>query len=196
MNLDNYLVWMHSNKVKHGCVLGTLTGVENILDLNEGISFTGRFPSDASYSLHPDFPNHLVLTDNLLNSDGLIVVSARLKDKIQQIDLQCVEFHSVTIRDHKGKIFSQEYHILHPVEPVDCLNSEASNASASLILPEMIDSVERLVIYSECVPANRALFRIARFPEPTLIRRDLAAEFDKTGFTGFRWLELSSYPEL
>lgn len=196
MSKSNLLVWMHSNEVKNGCVLGNLSGIDSIYDLNEGVSFEGRFPSDAKYSLHADFPNNLVLTDNLINSDGLMVVSSRLKVNLENRGLKDVEYHSVEIRDHKGRVFSKDYFILHPVKPVECLNHEASGANASLILPSVIDNVDELVLHEEQVPLDRQLFRIAGFPDATLIRRDLAEDLNNAQFTGFRWLELSDYPEI
>jgi hypothetical protein len=193
---SDLLVWMHSNKVKHACVLGKLTGVDDAYDLDAGISFEGRFPRDAEYSLHPDFPNDLVLTDSLINSDGLIVVSAKLRKVFEKHVVPKVEYHPVLIRDHKGKVFSQDYCILHPIDPIVCLDHEASGASPSFILPDVVDSVEKLVLDREQVPADRPFFRIAGFHQATLVRRDLAAELDKGRYTGFRWLELSAYPEV
>lgn len=193
---DNYLVWMHSNKVKHGCVLGKLSGVEKVFRLKKGVPMAENFPVNAEYSLHMDFPDNLVLTDSLINSDTLIVASPKLRNALEQAGAAKVEYLPVAIRDHKGKILSREYHIAHPVETVDCIDREASGARPSPILPANVDGVDKLVLRDDQIPADRQLFRITGFPDVTIIRCDLAESLDKAGLTGFRWLEPSSYPEI
>ena len=196
MGNDDYLVWMHSNKTKHGLVLGELTGVENIYDLNIGVPFGNKFPPNAEYSLHSDFPDHLVPTDSLMNSDGLIVASLRLTDHLRKASLPSMEFHVVSIRDHKGKKLADEYFIVHPVNPVDCLDTTASGARMSRIGTGVVASVKKVVLKANSIPTDRGIVRMVNFEAPTLIRRDLTRALDSTGFTGFRWLELSAYPEL
>src|ERR1700733_3434978 len=182
---------MHSNKVKHACVLGTLTGLEDIGELNRGISFQDRFPENVRYQLDPDFPDHLTLTDSLMNSDGLIVASTGLKTHLQQAGLDSVEYHPVQIVDHKGKEFAPAYFIVHPTNPVDGLDADALGARPSRILKGIVSNVQKLVLRPDAIPPGRKLFRLLTFRKVTLIRRELAADLDKAGFTGFRWLEPS-----
>jgi hypothetical protein len=187
---------MHSNKVKHALVLGELKGVDNIVDLNKGVSFGENFPPGAEYTLHPDFKDHLVPTDSLMNSDGLIVASRRLTDYLRDLSLASVEYHRVTVLDHKGKKLPSEYFIVHPIDPIDCLDNDASGARVSRIGKGVVAEVQKLCLRRDSIPRDRSLVRIATFRKPTLIKKQLAKQLDSTGFTGFRWLELSSYPEL
>lgn len=196
MNKSQFLVWMHSNRVKHACVLGKLSGLEKQFRLRKGVSLERQFPSDVQFSLHPDFPNDLVLTDSLINSDMLIVASPRLQDYLRKNAFIDIEYLPVTIRDHKGKTMGSDYRIVHQVNHAECLNREASDAEESELDPSDVTDVARLVIYEERVPPEKMLFRIAEFPKVILVRRHLAEGLDTAGFTGFRWLELSAYPEL
>src|SRR5262249_47271846 len=156
----------------------------------------GRLPAGGEYSLHPDFPNDLVLTDSLMNTDSLLVVSPRLKAYLQETGDADLEFYPVTILDHKGKLLSADYQIVNATGDVDCLDKEASGARASRVSPDEVSRVRKLALKIDQIPSGKVLFRIKGFPEVTMIRRDVAEGLDATGFTGFRWLEPDKFPEI
>ncbi len=193
--MSNYLIWKYKS-VPHACVLGELSGLEDDFRLNKGIPLERDFHEDVAFHMHPDFPNDLLLVDNLLNSDMVIVAHQRLKDLLQARNILHLEYLPVNIIDHKNrKISSQQYYIIHAINPVDCIDGDQSVFTRSLINRENIASFEQLVIDEARIPADRQIFRLKGFWKIILIRRDLAEELDKEGFSGLGWLELADYPE-
>ena len=196
MNNESFLILEHSNLIKHCVVLGAINGIDDISDLVDGVDCPNGAVSGIVYDMDSDFPNNLVLTDSLMNVHGLAVVSERLADVIKKQEVPMVKYYSVGIRNHKGKILPDPYYILHPVSPIDCLDVQACGARMSRVDKSMIASVKRLSLITDLIASSRKIFRPSNFPEVTLVRRDLAEILDATGYTGFRWVELSQYPEI
>jgi hypothetical protein len=187
-----YVLW-RSGGVPHACVLEGLTGVERQYDLNVGRPVAARFPPDASLSMSPDHPYDMLLTDSLENIDFLLVVSPRLQQLLAEQGVEKVEYLPVAIHDHRGKV-AGNYFIVHPLDPVDCLDIPACGAKFWNVDPDNIMALERLAVDAAKIPASRALFRPKAFFEVVLVRRDLARAIDAAGIVGVRWLEVSSYP--
>ena len=192
---DDFLIW-DSAVVPNACCLAQLVNVDDQFELPKGIPRAATFPSDAAFTMDPDFPNDMLLTDNLVNTDRLVIASARLKTFLESQALQRVEYLPVTILNHKGRSASRDYFIVHPVELDACVDLGASDVEWSIIDPASIDSVTSLVIDEHALDPGVALFRPKPFYDIVLVRRPLAEAIDAQGFSGIRWIELSSYPEL
>jgi len=143
-----------------------------------------------------NYPRDTLLVDNLGNIDLLIVVSSKFKAFLESRNLKKVEYLPVTINNHKGRVASKDYYIIHPVEPVDCLDLEGSGAEMDFIAKSEVSSVERVVLDDTRIDYERELFKPSSFYEVTLVKRELAQAIDKMGFTGVRWLEMEDYPEI
>jgi hypothetical protein len=179
----------------HVCALGDLAGVEKEWELLEGVPRADGFTESATCRMDPEFPRNTLLADNLMNSAMAIIVSPRLKTFLEGKTLPKVEYLPLTILDHKGKPAGRDYCVVHPIEPVDCLDLKRCKPTWSRIEESWINSVESLVVDDRRVPSNRALFRPKAFHRVTIIRRELAEEIEKESFTGIRWLELDEFPE-
>lgn len=187
-----YVVW-RSGGVAHACVLDGLEGVEGQYGLNVGEPRAALFPDDASFSMSQDYPYEMVLTDSLVNIDFMIVASPRLRRFLEARGLAQVEYLPVAIHDHRGRL-AGEYFIVHPLEPVDCLDIPACGGTFWSVDPANMLSVERLAIDPAKIPPGRELFRPRSFYEVILVRRELADAIDAAGFTGIRWLDTEDYP--
>lgn len=185
---STFLIWT-DRPVKHACALYKLSGVTKEYQFRKGISKAEIFGDEASFNMHPDFPNDTLLTDNLLNAYLLIVASGRLKAFFEDRATPNVEYLPVKIIDHKGKVASTEYSIVHPLDPVDCIDQEASQVRWHEFDKGVIDGVKRLVIDESKVDPARVIFRLKSFYWATLIRRDVAEAIDAAGFTGIRWVD-------
>jgi hypothetical protein len=164
--------------------------------LHDGEPLADTFAADAAFHMHPDFPTNLLLQDCVLNSDMCIVVSERLKNAVEALAPPLVEYLPVAIIDHKKRKVPQRYFIVHPVDPVDCIDRDASGAEMDEILdPAAIESVQKMVLDPALIPADRSLFRLKHYWGAVVARRDLAEALSKGGFSGLRWLELDRYPE-
>ncbi len=195
MSQSRYLVWS-AGRFPGGCVLLPLAGVERTFRLLDGEALLAGFPSDATFSMDPDLPDDMLLTDALTNVDMLIVASPRLKEIFEARAAPSLEYLPVTILDHRGLPAEPGYFILHPTDPVDCLEVDQCGVTRSSIDPSTIDDVERLVLDERRIPSDRLLFRPLGFPRAHLVRRDVAEEITRQGLTPIRWVELSDYPEI
>jgi hypothetical protein len=186
---------MFDAQFPHACSLEELEGFEEIFHLWGGEKLEKQFPQNARFTMSGDRPTSTVLTDSLHNTDHLLVVSKRLKEFLQSAGVRQVEFLKVGIRNHKNKTVPDQYYIMNLLEPVDCLDRAASKAKTSPINKDRIASIKKLVLKPSAIESDRRIFRIANFPNAHLVRRDLAEDITKQGFTGIRWLEASKYPE-
>ena len=179
----------------YACVLNDFTGVDKKFMLFEGASLAKSFSRDAAFHMDPDFPKNLLLTDNLVNVDSCMVVSARLADALRAHKIAKLEYLPVKIIDHKGKVASKDYFILNPLDLVDCINRKKSKFRSSLIFPENIEKFEKFVIDESRIPEDRPIFRLKGFSYMALASKSLVDALTKGQFTGLEWLPVSKYPE-
>ncbi len=191
----NYVIWdAYLDKKKNFCVLDDLDNVDDDFELKEGIPRAYNFPDNAVYYMDPEYPKNIALADNLFNINRLIVASKNLKDFIEKTNPRNVEYLPVTILNHKHRVASKDYFLIHPIRPQDCLDIDKSGCTWSEIIDDEIDEVERLVIDESRLKPDITLFRLKYFYDPVLIRRDLAEAISAEGFTGIRWIEIEDYP--
>jgi len=191
---SQYLILIYQS-VDGACVLKDLTGLEKTFRLNNGTSLSNGWPDNVAFHMHPDFPNDLLLVDNLLNADMLVVASKRLQDCVRAHSPVEVEHLPVKIIDHKGRVASTDYAIIHPTNPVDCIDRQKSIFESDLIDPNDIDTIDKLVLDEASIPRDRSFFRMRGFWGITLVRRELAKSIAAEGFSGVDWLEVDDYPQ-
>jgi hypothetical protein len=176
-------------------MLGSINGVERKWELREGISRAKDFSPTAECAMDPEFPDNTLLADNLANTAGAIIASTPLKSFLESRKVPKVEYLPITIIDHRGKPASRDYFIIHPVDPVDCLDLEKCEPTWNAVESSWIRKVKRLALDETRLPADRVLFRPQAFHLVILVRRELADAIDGQGLTGIRWLELDQFPE-
>jgi hypothetical protein len=195
MNHDSNFVIIDTALVRDACTLDLIQGITNNAALRYGGSFNERFPDDAVFHMSAAYPHDMLLADNLNNLDGLIVASLELKRALEAHEVAHVEYLPVGVIDHKGKRRDEPYWIIHPTDPVDAFVAEQSGVTWSSVNKSEALFIERLIIDERRIAEDRALFKLAHFPDITLVRRDLAAAITSREFTGLRWIELANYPE-
>jgi len=195
MTQSQYLILAHDQNCVDACVLDELKGIECEWELHEGVSQIAKFPKGVTFTMHPDYPYNTVLTDSLRNTDLVFVASLRLKDFLEARALSDVEYLRVTVIDHKCRTASRNFYIIHPINPVDCLDIDKCEVKWSKIDSKDISSLRHLVLDESKLNPQRALFRPKYFCQVILVERNLAESIDREGFTGIRWIELKDYPE-
>jgi hypothetical protein len=178
-----YGVWSYQ-PVGNVCMLDSIENVPRWLDLMRGVPFKDKFPASAEYPMSKDHKKETGLSDDIPNTDGVKVCSARLVDFLKKKQLKNVEYLPVSIMNHKGKVASKDYFIVHPIIPLDALDVQASQASFNDINPEEIDSVEGLVLNKRSLDPELRIFRLKKLFKPVLIDRKLADEMKGAGFVG------------
>ena len=188
----DFAVWTYQ-PVGNVCMLDGIENVPQWLDLMRGVPFKGAFPTAAQYQMSNDHKKRTGLNDDLPNTDCLKVCSARLVELLEKKHLENVEYLPVRILNHKGKLASKDYFIVHPIIPQDALDSDASEPSFNDINPEEIDSVERLVLDKKRLDPKLRLFRLKALFQPVLIDQKLIDEIKAAGFVGSYAQSLERY---
>jgi hypothetical protein len=191
----SYVIWKYKH-VRSAVVLKKMTGLEDVYRLKDGVPLVEELSGPVSFHMHPDFPNDLLLLDNVRNIDKAAVTSRRLKEAIESRNIPHLEYLPVTIVDHKRRAASKDYFIVHQLEPVDCLDREESDFVMSDIVPDEVDTVRKLVLDEKRIPGDRQIFRLKGFGDIILVRRDLADVLSAGPFTGLTWLDIRNYPEV
>jgi hypothetical protein len=175
------------------CVLTTLQGIEDDYELHRGISRINGFPEDAYFRMDDDFPRNLQLEDFLLNQNALLVISDQLKIFLEAQKLKNNEFLPVHIVNHKGRKVKEPYYIFHQVELQDCIDVSNSDIILNAINPETFSFVYKLIIDKTQIDPEVAVFRMKRYAELPIFRRDLAERIQSEGFTGIRFGEIEDW---
>jgi hypothetical protein len=194
MSTSNYLIWEQAI-LPGACSLAPMRGFPEAWKLKQGVPLPDGLPPDARFDMHPDRQNDVALTDSLYNINMVIVGSQRLCQLLEAKSLQDVEFLPMPVYNHKGRLVEPPYSIVHPINPVDCLDAQASGARPSRINPKIIDKVDRLIIDESRIPAGRLLVRPKGYHRVILAHNSLASEIDAAGAQGIRWIELSAWTQ-
>ena len=192
---SSYVIW-EQEIVEGACALSGLKGYAEDWKLLYGEPVADAFPGKASFSMNPDYPHDIALTDSLYNIDMLIVASAALRGVIEAEAPAQVEYVPVPIYNHKKRAIQEPYALVHPIDPVDCLVLDACKPTYGKIQKTEIDRVKKLVIDEARIPADRLLFRPKGYVRVILVHRRLADKIDAAGLTGMRWVELHHHPEV
>lgn len=190
----DYVIWS-AEATPHGFVLHKLKNVSLNLELRMGRPCAERFPSNAVFTVDPDFPNDVGLADTFYNSKQLVIASESLTSLILSWKPKNLEVLPFTILDHKARP-AEKYFFLHPVQPIDALDIVKSGAKFDEDRDDWIDSVERIVLDPNRIDPDSLIFKVQRFYDCVFVRRDLADAISKHKFTGIRWIECNEYRSL
>lgn len=190
--MSNYVIWYNRQR-NNECSLRDFVGLDNTFPLTAGMSLADSFPEDSSFAMDADEPTKIALTDSLSNTNRVIVASEALTDFFRKSAVPKVEYLPTKIIDHKNRVLEEKYFILHPIDSVDCLNLDGVKVEFSLILPDQINNLNRIVLFEDKIPPDRMFFRCLNFSKVILVKRSFADAISAAGFKGFKWRELSEY---
>jgi len=175
------------------CVLAPLD-IDRVWELHEGISRRNDFPENVFCKMSPMFPKDVQLSDNLYGA-GVPVVSYRVKEILEKevAGSNRIEYLPVKIRNHKGRVASNDYFILNTLDVCDCIDFEKSGVVWNKIDPNFISRCKGLVIRSENIPASYKIFRLQYWGSVVLVRSDLVESLKATELTGLVFLPATGF---
>lgn len=188
-----FLIWRYRSE-PGAAVLNELRGFEDIFRFDTGAPLEAEFPADTAYHMNPDFPNDLLLPDNVRTADQVLLVSQRLHEALMATGVPQVEYLPLRIVDHKGRVASASHVIVHPLGLVDAIDMTQSEYQPHRFVKGRIDKVKKLVIDPARVPPDRQLFKLKGFGVPVIVRRSLAERLSASGFSGLEWLDVAEFP--
>jgi hypothetical protein len=185
----SHRVW--SKQYEEGfCALGALEEVPDDEEILAGRSRAAGFPTGAYYQMRDDYPDTRV-PDNLYTTIHH-VISDRLRQLlVPELGASRVEMLPVKIKDHGGGWVEGEYFILNPLDSVDCVDLEASQAKLNDGEPPQIKRVKKLVL--KPLSGEPALFRPASWTRLILVRSDIADKLEAAGLSGMSFWECDEF---
>ena len=120
-------------------------------------------------------PNNLRLAD-LHGCAYKMVCSEIIKKALEEMNLKGVQFIPATIRDHTDKVI-EGYYIIHIYNLIECMNMDISKWRSPRRTPEIIQSIDKLVLDNEkldVIPLeDRLVFALKEHPLTTLYHRSV-----------------------
>jgi len=190
--MSGYLVWRPGTMIDGICKLKGLSGVPKAFQIDMGVARSEGWPAEASAAMDPDFPKDLGLADSL-DGANFVVISGKVKQLLQQEAPGKIEFLPIKIINHKGRVASDDYFVLNPLETVDCIDKEASSVELDSLNKDMIDMCAQLVLKEDVIPPELKVFRTKYWRGRILIRRDLAQKMEQAGLTCLNFIEPEEY---
>jgi len=188
---SDYVLWRQDSEDVY-CVLEQPT-VDDLWELDEGVSRADRWPDDASCRMSNDFPKQIQLADNL-DALGLCVVSQRLKTTLESLTHKNrIEYLPIRIINHKGRVASKDYWILNPLDICDCIDIEKSGVEWNKIDSSTISYCKKLILKPQGIPANYVMFRMKYWPSNIVVKRSLVDKASGAGLSGLDSLEIEDY---
>lgn len=189
MEKFKYHILVYSDDPKYCEVDEDAEGVEDEWNLSEGVKMGSSFPADASYHLSKDSKG-TKLSDFLVNTINLLMISQKVKDLMGQEEISNVEFLPFTLYDKKGRIINRKYFIANVLGTIDCLDLDNSIYTRSALDPDRIMIFEKVVLHTGKIPKDRKLFRLKERPTLHIIRSDFAEVLAQNNVTGMALLHL------
>ena len=188
----NYVIWKHV-RIKNNVVLDKFMGFNADWKITTGVSVIADWPDDARLRMNPERSDDTILTDDLRNLESMIVASGRLAEVLRKEGFDELELLPVTIINHKKKPIKEPYFIIHPLNPIACIDKARSKLEMSPISPGHIAQAYKLALDEKKINKGRQIFRVAGLAGPVFVSRELAAKLDKERFSGLGCEEIDTF---
>jgi hypothetical protein len=181
--MSNFMIWRNNPDYDRDCKLSGIERFGSPEILQTGVPLADKLPKTVVLEMDEEFKKNVRLTDSVNNQMALLVLSRRMVDFLESKKLKNLEIIPVKIRDHKGKIASEDYSIVNPLGLQDVLDLKRSKMVR--LDKHTISIVRRFVTKPTKLPAGVGIFRDKHFPQPALVDPELASEISAKGFKGF-----------
>lgn len=131
-----------------------------------------------------------IATDFLANTDSILPVSKRMKEVIEAIATNEIEYLQFSLFDLKERLVSDDYFVVNIIGSIDCMDLEASKITWSKSSPGEIVDIDQFVLSADKLEEVPDLFRIKEDPGEYVVSERLKAEFEKHEFTNVNLIEL------
>ncbi len=184
----NHVFWVN-RRIEHGCWLGGLSDFEDSWEVGDGVPRVDGWPSDVSLEMSQDFRKYTLTPDCVKSSNAAMIISQPVVEFLRAKELANVEYLPVTVLNHKGKAVDTPYFILHPIHPVECLDTDKCAIAWSIGDDTVIDTLGAFHSDDNKCQDLPPMMRIAGLSYHVAVHRDLAGEIDAAGFSGIGWYE-------
>ncbi len=175
-----------------GCVISRFpAAMVPIYQPAEGIPLGALYPQPLDFVMASDRGGKAVF-DCIHNTLGYFIVSAELRDVLEQECPTAIEFLPINLINHKGRRDKRDFFIANVLGTVDCVDLDKSDYVEDAMTSGEFLYLDKLVVDEPRIPANRNIFRIASMPSIVLVRDDLASTLRQSGVDGLGLLPLDT----
>ncbi|RKH17806.1 hypothetical protein D7Y13_11740 [Corallococcus praedator] len=153
-----------------------------------GIRMGADYKEAYPFEMDPESTG-LRIADIIHNTVGYLMVSARMKAFLEQHVKAEIEFLRFTLMNHKGRIESDDCHIVNVIGAHDWLDMGKTEGQRHPLEQDRFTRLKRLVLHEDRIAPDANLFRVSPAPGLILVREDLKAQIEAAGFTGPAFLE-------
>lgn len=162
-------------------------------ELMAAIPQYNKHRTDIVCNMSPNFPDEIKLADNLYGGSATII-SLKLKQALERVvTSNQVEYLPVSIINHKERVASTDYFILHPLDMCDCIDYDKSGIEWNPIKSDFIVRCAGLVLRKDDIPNDYTLFRLKHWGSVIILRGDIAEMLQQENMTGLRFPDVEGY---
>jgi hypothetical protein len=161
----------------------------------EGKPLAKEFPESATVRFSDNFPNGRRLLDFVNNISDVLIVSTRVREVFDAINIRNVEYLPITILNHRGKVAPGNYFIANVLGSEPAIDMEKSDVVASNLDGE-IATINNLVVDRESISSDAKLFRAATLKTLFFIREDALAALTARGVSGVKTFDADGWDGL
>jgi len=182
---------------KDGVVLSGVPDVSdneklpNAYKYDKGIPLLKNYPSrDIAimvYDTDELYEDREELYDFLPNMDNTLVANIKVKEILEELGVENIEFLPITIWDREKKPIEADYYIINPVGSVEIIDMEKSKYRMGALIKDQIKRIKNLVINRNAVTEKDKLFRATTKLDQIFINEEIRQAFIKAGIKGY-WL--------
>jgi hypothetical protein len=179
--MSNIFQWTWSSP-KGQASFTFLKGVDSqwAIDVKNGRTLPGPWPSEAYFEMNPDRPKDVKLGEQHSNREQMVVIGSRLSEFVRGLKDRSVELLPVKILDHKGRVASRDFNIVHTARVLDCLDTAASGAVWNPIDPEQMVSWGTLTLRDDDRDFP-TIFRLKQIPSLIFVNEQVAEAIQDMG---------------
>jgi len=146
-----------------------------------------KFPTNAEVYFSDNYPDAIKLYDFVDNICGLLIISKKVQQLFEKLDIQSVEYLPVRMRDHSENLLEKaDYYILNSFRDIDFINFEKSDVVMNSMKKDRIFKINGpTYIDAQKIPENTHLFRTARWPKVYFVSELLVNAMKEGELSGY-----------
>lgn len=147
------------------------------------------------FDMAADVPG-IVVPDVINNTFGYTLISARMRQFLEDRAGAGIEYVPFRLRNHKGRFVDAELYIANVLGSVDCVDRSRTAGRDDPVNPGRYSKITRLVFDPSRLDPELNLFRLAVRPKYLVLREDLKAAMEAEGLTGAAFLRVGDEVKL
>lgn len=154
--------------------------------LSKGMKIRNFYPEKAIIYMSNRHAG-IVLTDFISNTRSILPVSKKMKEIIEEMTTNEIEYLPFNLYNHKKRLAGKDYFIINIIGGFDCLNLEESDIT--WFEGDIVD-IDEFVLDKKKMENAPHLFRVKETPHEYVVSEELAAAFAKHELTNINLEEL------